>query len=65
LPSHHRFRNNRNDLSSNKIERDVALLVLLHEELYDGVLIYEGIVFDFHYGKQKFHGFGVTHNWVK
>jgi hypothetical protein len=48
-----------------KVERDVISFVLLGEKLYDEVAKYEGIVFGFHYRKQKFHGFGVTHNWVK
>jgi hypothetical protein len=26
---------------------------------------YDGIVFDCQFGKQKFSGIGVTHNWVK
>jgi hypothetical protein len=48
-----------------RVERDITSLVLSGEELYDMILQYMGIVFGFQYSKQKFHGFGVTHNWVK
>jgi hypothetical protein len=44
---------------------DVAMPVPSSEELYDVVSRYEGIVFGFQFGKQKFYGFGVTYNWVK
>jgi len=45
-----------------RVERDVILLVLLGEELYDVVSQYNDIVFGFQFGKQKFYGFGVTYN---
>jgi hypothetical protein len=48
-----------------RVERDITSPVLSGEELYDMILQYMGIVFGFQYSKQKFHGFGVTHNWVK
>jgi len=48
-----------------KVEREVTPSVPLGEELYDVVSQYEGIVFGIQSGKQKFHGFGVTINWVK
>jgi hypothetical protein len=45
-----------------RVERDIILPVLSSEELYDMILQYKGIVFDFQYSKQMFHSFGVTHN---
>ena len=35
------------------------------EELYDVVSEYNDIMFGFQSSKQKFSGFGLTHNWVK
>ena len=35
------------------------------EELHDVVSEYGDIVFGLQSGKQKFPGFGLTHNWVK
>ena len=62
LPTVHKYRK---DFFVGIFERDVVLPVLSGEKLYDVVLQYEGIMFDFQFGKQKFHGFGVIHNWVK
>jgi hypothetical protein len=45
-----------------KVEKYIASLVLLSEELYDKVLKYEGIVFNFNLKKKRLHGSGVTHN---
>ena len=47
-----------------KLKRDVALSVLSGEKLYDVDLQYEGIMFDFQSGKQKFPCFGVILNWI-
>jgi hypothetical protein len=44
------------------LERDVATLVLSSKELYDVVLQYEDIIFDFQFGKKKFPNFRVTCN---
>jgi hypothetical protein len=44
---------------------DVAPPCLFGEELHDVVSEYGDIVFGLQSGKQKFHGFGLTHNWVK
>ena len=38
---------------------------LSSEELHDVALEYGDIVFGLQLGKQKFPGFGLTHNWVK
>jgi len=62
LPIIHKYRK---DFFIDKVERDVTPSVPLGEELYDVVSQYEGIVFGIQSGKQKFHGFGVTINWVK
>jgi hypothetical protein len=62
LPTNYK---NRKDFFEGIFERDVVPPVLSGEKLYYVVLQYEGIIFDFQFGKQKFHGFGVTHNWVK
>jgi hypothetical protein len=48
-----------------RVEKDVVLLVASSEELYDMVSQYDDNVFDFQSGKQKFPGFGVTHNLIK
>jgi hypothetical protein len=48
-----------------KLESDVAPMLSSGEELYDMVLEYDDIVFGFQSNKQKFPGFGLTHNWVK
>jgi hypothetical protein len=62
LPINHKYRK---DFFIDKVERDVTPSVPLGEELYDVVSQYEGIVFGIQFGKQKFHGFGVTINWIK
>ena len=62
MPINHKYRK---DFFIDKFERDVTPSVPLGEELYDVVSQYEGIVFSIQSGKQKFHGFGVTINWVK
>jgi len=43
----------------------VSPLRLFGEELYGMVSEYDDIVFGFQSGKQKFPGFGLTHNWIK
>ena len=48
-----------------RVEKDVAPLRLSSEELHDVVSEYSNIVFGFQSGKQKFLGFGLTHNWVR
>ena len=61
----HRYIKNINDFFVGRIEKDVAPPRLSGEELYNVMLEYGDIVFDFQSGKQKFHSFGLTHNWVK
>ena len=65
LPINHRYKKNINDFFVSIVEKDVALPCLSREELYDVVSEYDDIVFGFQSGKQKFPGFGLTHNWVK
>jgi hypothetical protein len=48
-----------------RVENDVASPCLSGEELNDAVSEYSDIVFGLQLGKQKFPGFGLTHNWVK
>jgi len=60
----HRYIKNINDFFVGRIEKDIVPPRLSSEELYNVVLEYGDIVFDFQYGKQKFHSFGLTHNWV-
>jgi hypothetical protein len=62
LPTNHRYRKNRNDFFDGRVEKDVAPLRLFGKELHDGVSEYGDIMFGFYYGKQKFSGFGLTHN---
>jgi hypothetical protein len=62
LPINHKYRK---DFFIDKVERDVTPSVPLGEELYDVVSQYKGIVFGIQFGKHKFHGFGVTINWIK
>jgi len=65
LPLHYRYRKNRKDFFVVRVEKDVASPRVSGEELHDVVLEYGDIVFDLQSGKQKFPGFGLTHNWVK
>jgi len=65
LPPNHRYRKNRKDFFVGRVEKDVAPPCLSGEELHDVVLEYGDIVFGLQSGKQKFSGFGLTHNWVK
>jgi hypothetical protein len=61
----HRYRNNINDFFVGRVEKDVAPPRLSGEELYNMVLEYGDIVFDFQSGKQNFSSFGLTNNRVK
>jgi hypothetical protein len=62
LPTNHRYRKNIKDFFIGRVEKDVAPPRLSGEELHDVVLEYGDIVFGFQSGKQKFPGFGFTHN---
>jgi len=62
LPPNHKYRKNRKDFFVGKVEKDVASPCLSGEELHDVVLEYDDIVFGLQSGKQKFPGFGLTHN---
>jgi hypothetical protein len=44
---------------------DIALSLLLGEEWYNMMSEYGNIMFGFESGKQKFHGFYLTHTMVK
>jgi hypothetical protein len=65
LPFNHRHGKNRKDFFIGRVEKDVASPRLSGEELHDVVSEYGDIVFGLQSGKQKFSGFGLTHNWVK
>jgi hypothetical protein len=65
LPTNHKYLKNKKDFYVGRVEKDVALPHLLGEELYDMMLKYGDSMFGFQYGKHKFLGFGLTHNWVK
>ena len=58
-------RKNKKDYFFGRVEKDYALPHLSGEKIYDMVLEYSGIVFDFESNKQKFYSFGLTHNWIK
>jgi hypothetical protein len=62
LPHNHRYRKNRKDFFVGRVEKDVAPPRLSGEELHDVVSDYGDIVFGLQSGKQKFPGFGLTHN---
>jgi hypothetical protein len=62
LSTDHKYKKNRKDFFAGRVERDV---VLSGEKLYDVDLQYEGIMFGFQSGKQKFPSFSVIHNWIK
>jgi len=62
LPIDHKFRKNMKDFFITRVEKDVASPLLLGEELYDMMSEYSDIVFGFQSSKQKFLGFGLTHN---
>ena len=63
LPLNHRFRKNRKDFFVGRVEKDVASPCLSGEEFHHVVSEYGDIVFGLQSGKQKFPGFGLTHNW--
>jgi hypothetical protein len=65
LPLNHRYRKNIKDFFVGRVEKDVASSRLSGEELHHVVSEYGDIVFGLQSGKQKFPGFGLTHNWVK
>ena len=65
MPTNHRYRKNKKDFFVSRVEKDVAPPCLSGDELYDVVSEYDDIMFGFQSGKQKFPGFGLTHNWVK
>jgi hypothetical protein len=47
LPTDHKYRKNINDFFIDRVEKDVASLLPLGEELYDVVLQYDDIVYSF------------------
>jgi len=59
------YRKNIKDFFVGRVEKDVAPPRLSGKELHDVVSEYGDIVFGFQSGKQKFPGFGLTHNWLK
>jgi hypothetical protein len=63
LPLNHRYRKNRKDFFVGRVVKDVVSPRLSGEELHDVVSEYGDIVFGLQLGKQKFPGFGLTHNW--
>jgi hypothetical protein len=65
LPPNHRYRKNWKNFFVGRVEKDVAPPRLSGEELHDVVSENGGIMFGLQSGKQKFPGFGLTHNWVK
>ena len=65
MPYNHRYRKSKKDFFVGRVEKDVAYPRLFGEELHDVVSEYGDIVFGLQLGKQKFHGFGLTYNWVK
>ena len=62
LPPNHRYKN---DFFVGRVEKDVAPPGLSGKKLLNVVSEYGEIVFGLQSGKQKFPGFGLTHNWVK
>ena len=65
LPMNHMYIKNRNDFFVGRVEKDVAPPHISGEKLHDMVSEYGDIVFGFQSDKQKFPGFGLTHNWVE
>ena len=57
----HKLRKNK-EFFDGIVGRDVALPLVLGEELYDVVSEYGDIVFGFQSDKWKFLGFGLTYN---
>jgi hypothetical protein len=53
------------DFFVGRVEKDVASPRHSSEELHNVVSEYGGIVFGLQSDKQKFPGFGLTHNWIK
>ena len=50
LPTDHKYRKNRKDFFVSRVQRDVALLLLSGEELYNVVSRYNDIIFGFQPG---------------
>jgi hypothetical protein len=65
FPHNHGTERTEKDFFIGRVEKDVASSRLSGEELHDVVSEYGDIVFGLQSGKQKFPGFGLTHNWVK
>jgi hypothetical protein len=65
FPRNHGTERTEKDFFIGRVEKDVASSRLSGEELHDVVSEYGDIVFGLQSGKQKFPGFGLTHNWVK
>jgi hypothetical protein len=65
LATESQVQKNRKDFFVGRVEKDVAPPCLFSEELHDVVSEYGDFVFGLQSGKQKFPGFGLTHNWVK
>jgi len=63
LPTDHR--KNIKDFFIGRVEKDDAPPHLSGEKFCNVVSDYDDIMFDFQFGKKKFTGFGLTHNWVK
>ena len=62
LAMNQKYRKNKKDFFVSRVEKDVAPLCIFGDELHDVVSEYGDIVFGFQSGKQKFPGFGLTHN---
>jgi hypothetical protein len=61
LPINHYYKKRREDFFVGKVERDVAPLLPLVEELYDMVSFHKSIVFGFQSSKKKFLQRGLEH----
>jgi len=62
LPTNHKYKTNIKDFFIGRVEKDVSPPRLSDEKLHDLVLEYGDILFGFQSSKQKFSGFGLTHN---
>ena len=62
----HPYRGKRNDFFKGRIERDAAPRILTGEEVMNDVFSRAGILcYGLKIPRQKFPGYGETHNWVK
>lgn len=62
IVTHRKYIKDKKYVFAGRVKRDIAPLLSSHEKIYDVLSKYNDIVYDFQFCKQKFSGFGLTHN---